>query len=310
MIDHWEERVAKSRARYDALRNAIEAFNDWWPHHLVIGKAWTIAFRGRHEHLSSIPVTPVSEDNLVATVSDALIRFGYQRGQDVNETLRIPGAIVLNESPCSYLRRINRLKSELKVLARNIPRSHRTRFNKAVYDIGDSPLQVTRLIPGVRYAPRDVTFTWAGRTHASRLLSEDEARDRLRQDARARWPQLDQQAREEKITAALAMIDNRDPHQVITFHQPVAPHPRMQLTQHNDDPWLHPAVASGQRKWSNIFHANLPLFMPCHPKKRTPRIGHLRTFTGPANPRPRKTRLVAQIDKGSHLFLATQRQRR
>jgi hypothetical protein len=310
MIDNWALRTARSRAKYDALLEALDRFNAWWPSRLVIGRAWQIAFRDRHEHLSIIPVTPVPDAQLVDTVSDALTQFGYQQGQDVNETLRLPGAIVLSESPCQHLRRINRLKSELKVLARAIARPHRTRFNKAVYDIGDSPLQVTRLIPGLAYAPRDIRFTWAGRTHASRVLSDDDAKARLRQDARERWPQLDTNAREAKIAAALALIDNRDPRQVVKFHQPVAPHPRIQVTQHNDDPLLHPAVASGQRKWSHIFHASLPLFVPCAPTKRTPRIATLRDFSGPANPRPRKSRLVAQIDRGSHLYLATPSQRR
>lgn len=293
-------------SRFDDLVEAIEVFNGWWPAHVVFAEAYPVPLLTKALAPKAIDVGHLAGDPAVHEATHLIAQFERAPGQDARTVVRLPGIVALDTPLMAILDEVNARKSALKAFVHaNVPTEERVEFHAAVFP-GCSALQIYRQIPTLRFHPRRIGMTWAGKTHAITKIKPDEAKRQLKDYSEAFPGELDDAAWSNVLEREYALIDNLGPDQVLRRREPIAPHPRALIYAHGQYGDRRPDAAPGKhrRGWQKMLHVNLPIFFWQPPGQGRPVIKPLKSWTAARSARQPDLPIVGAVAPSCHLVIA------
>lgn len=177
----------------------------------------------------------------------------YQPGQHPATVARHPGYVLLNQVDDAFFYAVDALnaaKDDLHARIKQIPVGSRAPFARQAFP-GVSMLQVYRHVFAYENCPRQLLFTWAGNTAASRRLPRQEVIELIRGSRFSAPEHIEPGDWLSVIDAELRQIDNLPADTHFALRKLIAPHPRLMV------------YFTERPRHDLNLHANLPVFFAC-----------------------------------------------
>lgn len=236
------------RQQFQILDTLVKSFNATWPESVEHIQVWSLPILNEAATPDSIEPMLLEGSAAIRAARDAFAGFHYRVGQHPATVARAPGWIALREGVIDQVRAINEAKDQLRLMIQSRPAGSRARLAREALP-GVSLLQTYRHVFAFADAPRQILFSWAGHTTASRHISRAHA-VRMVDESRNHPPvHIEPEVWDDVVATEIRQISSIEPGSALALRRTIAPHPRAML--YFSDAPIHDATV----------HANVPLIV-------------------------------------------------
>ncbi len=210
------------------------------------------------EALSPETIEPVMRSVSVDVIVAALGNIYRQPGQHPSTVVRHPGYVLIERiNPHFFFTvdALNAAKSALHQHVKTLPAGSRARNTGEAFP-GVSMLQAYRQVYAFENCPRQLLFSWAANTAASKKISRSEAVEKIEGSRFSAPDHIDPGDWLSVIDAELQQIASLPAGAVFALRKTIAPHPRLMV------------YFTARPVHDLSIHANLPAFFLCSPDAR------------------------------------------
>lgn len=284
---------------YQAILKMVYELNQTWSKHVIYAEVYPLPLLKKAQIPDQIFPALLSGDEAIQATAQALGQFNWVAQQHAATVMRIPGVIVLDKTIQYRFAAINEAKSSLQTLiSTHYKPGSRARITQRLFK-GISMLQLYRHIFAFDEPIKKIIFSWAGRTHSSKKLTEIQVVDLLER-SRLSIPLTHSYDEWQKIIdMELSQLAYSPSNSHYRLHRPIAPHPRAMIYHQHDNP--------NYQKHDAMLHANLPIFTYLPPDGLKPDIKALKPWFKDQLTQIRKDKLNTEVVvQALHLYRFTE----
>ncbi|HEP8970121.1 TPA: replication terminus site-binding protein [Pseudomonas aeruginosa] len=245
---------------FQALREAIEAFNVIWPERVISGAVWRLPLLTEQKTPDDLPVELLEGEEGIRATQRALLAFELDQSdlatkQAPGTVMRLPGYWLLQTSVLQEVAAINALKEALDMaieetrIELGLVKTARPKLVRRALKGAYSTKQLLRKIQAFELPPCKLAFTWAGDTAGTTRLQVGLLRKKLEEEMQHRMDRDGVAPGHTPEWVELQGMANLQDDEYLVQYKKVAPHPRAML-------WF-----SMKPLYDAMIHANLPVFL-------------------------------------------------